>query len=152
MQSIYDLTVGNGVQPLIYPQSLTASTQGTSFNAYNQSPTTNAIVTIGALTGTGASVEVFIEEYNGTSWSTIQNPAAGSTGMDTGAITTSDTQVVLLGLRQYGTSGSGAYVRANVKTVTGTALVSVSLVAGSRYAGGTGTPGLSYSTYPAGAV
>ncbi len=112
-QLIIDLVnLGGGVQTLLSPQNLAASTQGSSFDAQNLDVATNAVLSIGAYGANTTNFAVQIEESStGTgSWTAIP-------GMTFTAVTStagSNTTQVVRGLR------SKQYVRANANSVTGT--------------------------------
>lgn len=108
-QLIIDLVNnGGGVQTLLPPQTLNASTQGSSFDAQNLDVSTNAIISVGAYGAGNTNLQVQIEESStGTgSWTTISGMVA--------TVTTSNTQVVVRGQRDK------RYIRANAVSVQGT--------------------------------
>jgi hypothetical protein len=110
----------------LYPQTLTASTQGGSNDFTNGEISCNMIVDVGAFGANTTALTVQAEESStGTgSWTAIS-------GMST-SVTTSNTHVVLQGLRTH------RYVRANAITLTGTTpsvAVSVEIISQKKISG-----------------
>lgn len=117
------------------PQAITGTTQGSALDYSNAELSTNALLTGGAVSGSGASLNIQIEESaDQTTWALIP-------GMAFTAVTTSTNHQVVRGLRTH------RYVRANAITVAGTTpslTVAVEIIAQKKY---TGTGG-GYSRSP----
>ena len=129
---VNDVTSNNNIRP----QTIAATTQGSSADFTNCEISTNAILDVGAVGANSTSLTVQIEESadGSTNWAAIP-------GMIINAVTTSNQHQVVRGLRTH------RYVRANAVTVAGTTpsfALSVEIIAQQKF---TGTGG-GYSRLP----